>query len=137
MIKIEHNLRLFNKLYRKYWKKHANFRKINGRRVFCGWKGNWWNWEWININLDKNDVIKYFNKLRDEISDVTILTDFIGMYGKEVYINSNPEYKGVLVALQKTNEDHYWVIKNNDGKYYYESCVGGVTQIENKELLNK
>jgi len=63
-----------------------------------------------NLFLDK-DVRELFH------SNVSILDDTLPLLGKQYG-------EGVLLGIEATEEDFYYILKREDGSLYYESCVG-------------
>jgi hypothetical protein len=67
------------------------------------------------------DTLTDLNDLLDKVDHKTlkeIIKEIIDNYGKEFYY-------GVLVGIELTNEDYYYIYERFD-KRVYDTCVGGL-----------
>lgn len=123
-------------LKRRVCKSYREFCKIERKygKYFDYWKCKHWKqfrWRlnnlyfiWISYRINTLDELKriqkslnnQFKKTRDNNTFKRLLNIVIENYG-------NIYKKGTLIGLEITNEDFYWIYKDQNGKCIYSTCV--------------
>lgn len=89
-----------------------------------------WSGKYIQFNIETPEQIretrssKYF---REGGNLDIILKELEERLGKKARFF---RYPGVIIGVQVTHEDYYWIGKTEEGKLVYQSCVGGLEEIQ-------
>ena len=50
-------------------------------------------------------------------------------WGKNVYLNDKKDMMWTLIGLEKTEEDNYYILRNEKSQRIYETCVSKITPV--------
>lgn len=101
--------------------------------------------EWFNKgrssnSFDEGEEVEVFDK-NTILNDTKLDGGSFPEWMKEVANHFGERVKtegcdGILLGISYTYKDYYYIIQTSDGKKYYDTCVGHIHYLQNKNSEN-